>query len=137
MIKAAWCLGILVWLTGCQHTSPAPAATAVVVPSWVLDPQVEGYWTELGFAPADALSQQQSRIAEMAAMRAFSQNQRVRVSNTTTKVVVDGVQVEDNSKTRLSAANPMDFSRLTRLQTWVHPQTKDLYVLFGIPKAAE
>jgi hypothetical protein len=61
----------------------------------------------------------------------------LRVSNTTTKVVVEGVLVEDNSQTHMSAANAMDFSRLTRLQTWVHPQTQDLYVLYGIPKAAK
>jgi len=135
MIKVLPGIVLSAWLlSGCGHTSPTSPNSAVSVPHWVVDTHTEGYITAVGFAPAQqgVFGPQQHRVAEMAAMRAFSQNQRVQVSNTSTSVTVDGELVDANSQTRLSAANPMDYSKLTRLQTWVHPETQDLYVLFGI-----
>jgi len=133
--QLAWLLGALMLLSGCQQQPPLPAPPLVAIPAWVLDPQADGYETELGYAPAgsEGANQQQYRVAEMAAMRAFSQNQRVQVSSTITSVRIDGDDMQDESQARLSAANAMDFSKLTRLQTWVHPVTQDLYVLYGIP----
>jgi hypothetical protein len=136
MIKPIGLFLVACTLLGCMSNNKATPTSLVSIPQWVVDAQVDGFVTAVGFAPAQqgVFGSQQHRVAEMAAMRAFSQNQRVQVSNTSTSVSVDGQLVDANNQTRLSAANPMDYSKLTQLQTWVHPETQDLYVLFGIPE---
>jgi hypothetical protein len=136
MIKPVGLFLVACALLGCMSNNKVTPTSLVSIPQWVVDAQVAGFVTAVGFAPAHqgVFGSQQHRVAEMAAMRAFSQNQRVQVSNTSTAVNVNGQQVDANSQTRLTAANPMDFSKMTRLQTWVNPENQDLYVLFGIPE---
>jgi hypothetical protein len=136
MIKVLPSIVLLTWLlSGCGHTNTAPKNSVIALPEWVFDAHLEGYEIVVGFASAQkgVFELQQHRVAELSAMRAFSEIQRVHVSNTTTQVSQTGLPIEVQSQTQLNAANALDFSKLTRLNSWVHPKTQDLYVLYGIP----
>ncbi len=102
-------------------------------PNWVLSPKLDGYYVVLGSAPKQINSNYRAQlVVAIAAARAeLAIIKNASVTSTLEIKQTSETPLAFKSRTKLESNVVFDVSRAEVLISWKHPETKELFILYG------